>query len=196
MTKLTMQPFNIYSLCKHQLAIIQYFKQQPSWPLDALAKKLGFSKETLLMYCKKLQKQGAHLSIEKTLRCHVDWLNGHNIRQHLPKNLRMPPCYLFNTLPSSNDTLLTLAKIQKETLALCLTEHQSQGRGRQKHHWASPLGCNLYFSLLHPYDKPHTDTELSEKIAHWVVNAIHAYGIQKNFTVKPPNDIEESWPQL
>ncbi len=170
--------------------LIRHLKNTEKGSTPQLLKTLGQTYKTLLETSNTLRDLGLALSVTKsTYVCNNSWLSIGHITEHLPSNTPMPPCYLFNTTPSSNDTMISLAKTQKQRIALCLTEHQSAGRGQFNNTWISPMGCNLYFTLLHPDNSPHQNETLSEQLAHWTSEAIQHYGIHENFTIKPPNDI-------
>ncbi len=172
-----------------QLALIHCLKKQASWTKKALSQKAKLSEEQTQAVIKQLIALGARISLGSTINCQTDWLNVQTIHQHLPDGQHMPHCYLFNTVPSSNSTLMHLAQTYREKAALCLSEHQSHGRGQHNNRWVSPLGSNLYFSLLHPFRQQDALTPMSEQVAHWVSQAIKDYGIDAELTIKAPNDI-------
>ena len=51
-------------------------------------------------------------------------------------------------IDSTNTQLLRNAAAGAPALSICLAEMQSAGRGRRGRAWISPLGANVYFSLL------------------------------------------------
>lgn len=108
-----------------------------------------------------------------------------------PKNR----CYLtkleiFDTIGSTNSYLLEKAK--KETLSgwVCLTDQQTQGRGRRGKTWVSPPGVNIYCSLFWRFKRlQHDISGLSIAVAVMVTSALRKYGITKGIQLKWPNDI-------
>lgn len=55
---------------------------------------------------------------------------------------------LFDSLPSTNESLLAAAREGEKEGALFVTAHQSAGRGRKDRTFFSPADCGVYFSLL------------------------------------------------
>ncbi len=72
---------------------------------------------------------------------------------------------------------------------LIMAEHQYQGRGRRGRPWVSPLGHNLYLSLVWPFGEGAAALEgLSLVCALAVVNAVERLGVV-GAGVKWPNDV-------
>jgi BirA family biotin operon repressor/biotin-[acetyl-CoA-carboxylase] ligase len=72
---------------------------------------------------------------------------------------------------------------------LVLAEHQSQGRGRRGRTWVSPLGKNLYFSLMWSFQNGVSALEgLSLLTALVVVRALQKAGFA-GLGLKWPNDV-------
>ncbi len=90
---------------------------------------------------------------------------------------------------STNKYLLDLARDDQEGGTICLAERQIQGRGRRGRQWISPLGGNIYLSVLWklPFG-PAQLSGLSLAIATSVVDTLHNIGL-KDVGVKWPNDI-------
>jgi BirA family biotin operon repressor/biotin-[acetyl-CoA-carboxylase] ligase len=55
-------------------------------------------------------------------------------------------------IDSTNTELLRAAAAGAPDLSVCLAEMQSAGRGRRGRSWISPLGANVYFSLLKRFE--------------------------------------------
>jgi BirA family biotin operon repressor/biotin-[acetyl-CoA-carboxylase] ligase len=73
--------------------------------------------------------------------------------------------------------------------AVYLAEHQSEGRGRRGREWQSPLGSNIYMSMLVTFQSGIAALEgLSLAIAVMVVRALQKSGYS-GFSLKWPNDI-------
>jgi len=51
------------------------------------------------------------------------------------------------TVDSTTDHLARSWKSDHKTGRICVSEHQTKGRGRKGRKWVSPFGANLYFSL-------------------------------------------------
>lgn len=56
-------------------------------------------------------------------------------------------------IDSTNSELLRAAGRGAPDLSVCLAERQSAGRGRRGRAWISPLGANVYFSLLKRFER-------------------------------------------
>jgi BirA family transcriptional regulator, biotin operon repressor / biotin---[acetyl-CoA-carboxylase] ligase len=73
---------------------------------------------------------------------------------------------------------------------LVMAEHQSQGRGRRGRTWVSPLGKNLYFSLMWSFQNGISALEgLSLLTALIVVRALKRVGCTGSLGLKWPNDV-------
>ncbi|MGH8040962.1 MAG: biotin--[acetyl-CoA-carboxylase] ligase [Rudaea sp.] len=55
-------------------------------------------------------------------------------------------------LDSTNSELLRVAAAGAQDLSVCLAETQTDGRGRRGREWVSPLGANVYLSVLKRLD--------------------------------------------
>lgn len=53
----------------------------------------------------------------------------------------------FDELPSTNTHLKTIPREELEQGMLCLTDHQTRGRGQYERQWESEKGLNLTFSM-------------------------------------------------
>ncbi|MDE2083369.1 MAG: biotin--[acetyl-CoA-carboxylase] ligase [Xanthomonadaceae bacterium] len=56
-------------------------------------------------------------------------------------------------IDSTNSELLRAAADGAADLSICLAEMQSAGRGRRGRTWLSPLGANVYFSVLKRFER-------------------------------------------
>lgn len=96
---------------------------------------------------------------------------------------------LLFSLESTNTYLMNKARAGAASGSICLAEHQSAGRGRRGSSWVSPLGRNIYLSLLWRFDEgPARLSGLSLIIAMAVVDALKSLDII-GLAVKWPNDI-------
>ena len=72
---------------------------------------------------------------------------------------------------------------------LCLSEHQSSGKGRRGRRWVSPFGHNVYLSLVWEFDGGTSQLEgLSLAVGVIIAEVLCASGLQ-DITLKWPNDI-------
>ncbi len=74
------------------------------------------------------------------------------IKQQLPPAYAALPIQLFEHLHSTNDYLQQTID-PAESVTICLTELQTQGKGRMNRLWHSPFGKNVYLSLSHRFAK-------------------------------------------
>lgn len=96
---------------------------------------------------------------------------------------------VFDEINSTNEYLLThYAELPNGSL--CLAESQTAGRGRRGRQWYSPLGQNLYFSMLWKYPPQHTEqlSSLSLVVAIVIAETFEQLGVS-GVQIKWPNDI-------
>lgn len=92
------------------------------------------------------------------------------------------------TVGSTNAEAMRLAQGGVDRY-LILAEHQTRGRGRRGRVWVSPLGANIYFSMVASFQMGIAALEgLSLAVALHVVRALEAEGVT-GLGVKWPNDI-------
>lgn len=73
---------------------------------------------------------------------------------------------------------------------LIMAEHQSGGRGRRGRAWVSPLGHNIYLSMVWPFERGVTALEgLSLVCGLAVAEAARRYSRRDDITLKWPNDV-------
>ena len=58
---------------------------------------------------------------------------------------------IYDSVGSTNDKLWQRLERNLDTPAVCLSEHQTAGRGRRGDQWQSPAAGNLYLSLFWPF---------------------------------------------
>ena len=96
---------------------------------------------------------------------------------------------LYHEIESTNAHLLALVKQGETAVQACIAESQRTGRGRRGRRWVSPLGGNLYLSLLWRFDAgAATLGGLSLAIAVAVMRTLRELGL-KSAGLKWPNDI-------
>lgn len=179
----------IYShpLINHDhVKLIHILKEKQTYSKKKIIKVTKMSLDSVLTLCNQLNKLGANIETGSNIVCKTNWLDIRLLKEAMREPGALPDCHLLTTVDSTNNYLLTLAKTGGMIPAICLAEHQSHGRGQQQNHWCSPLACNLYVSVAIPLPD---DPQLSITVADITTQAIKAYGIQADLTVKPPNDI-------
>lgn len=96
---------------------------------------------------------------------------------------------VFHEIDSTNAYLLALAKQGDVSNRVCIAESQQAGRGRRGRQWISPLGGNLYLSLLWHFQAGATALGgLSLAMAVAVMRALRDVGLN-SAQLKWPNDI-------
>ncbi len=95
--------------------------------------------------------------------------------------------HFFEAVDSTNSFLLRNAR--KQGMSVCLTEEQSQGRGRRGRMWCSTPGYSLTFSFAERTSKPVSELAWLPLIAGVAVSkALIELGFE-NIGIKWPNDI-------
>jgi len=96
---------------------------------------------------------------------------------------------VFHEIDSTNAFLLEAAKQPNVSGHVCIAESQRAGRGRRGRQWVSPLGGNLYLSLLRRFPAGAASLGgLSLAMAVAVMRALHKVGLN-SARLKWPNDI-------
>jgi len=122
----------------------------------------------------------------------LELLNKENFGAYIqPEN----QCYLneiviLESVNSTNTFLIEENKNKDNKIKVCFAESQSAGRGRLGRRWISPLGCNIYLSLLWSFKCGLEQLSgLSIAVAMAVLEALTAYGISDVVKLKWPNDV-------
>ncbi len=96
--------------------------------------------------------------------------------------------HIFDELDSTNTHLMRLAAEGVSAGAVCLAETQTAGKGRIGRSWLSPLGANVYLSVLWRYDDHSLIAGLSLAVGVAVIRALERSGIV-GVGLKWPNDL-------
>ena len=97
--------------------------------------------------------------------------------------------HVFESIDSTNDWSLEALKHGREPPFVCITDHQSKGRGRRGRHWLSPASANIYISLAWHFELPVGELcalSLAQGVA--VINTLRQAGINDAW-LKWPNDV-------
>lgn len=90
---------------------------------------------------------------------------------------------------STNARLLELAHSASASGVACFAERQSEGRGRRGRQWISPIGANIYSSLLWRFQGGASQLGgLSLALAVAVIRCLEESGVQ-DLQLKWPNDV-------
>lgn len=96
---------------------------------------------------------------------------------------------MHHEIDSTNAYLMNVAKQSDASGHVCIAECQRAGRGRRGRQWVSPLGGNLYLSLLWRFHAGATSLGgLSLAMAVAVIRALHDTGLD-SAQLKWPNDV-------
>jgi len=160
-----------------------------------LAQRLGVTRAAVWKQIEALRALGAPIDAQAGAGYRLQWpfdaLDGTRIRAQLDAALRrrVPRLDVHWQIDSTNTTLLRAASEGAPDLSVCLAETQSAGRGRRGRQWQSPLGGNVYFSLLKRFSHGMAALSgLSLVAGIAVVEALHDCGAE-GVGLKWPNDV-------
>lgn len=149
------------------------------WKIVNNAKKSGFRIEGIT-------NQGYRLMDD------ISFLSAAKIKQALPaqKQQLLKVIDVFEEIDSTNTYLLQRIYEFSKIPRVCLTEMQTQGRGRFDRVWHSPYAQNIYLSILWKFGVERADFQgLSLVIAIAVADVLSALSLAKLVQLKWPNDI-------
>jgi BirA family biotin operon repressor/biotin-[acetyl-CoA-carboxylase] ligase len=121
---------------------------------EALARELGIGRAAVWKRIEALRRMGLAVVAEGgrgyRLAVAVDWLDADRIRAAIAPaaRARLGTLAVHDAVDSTMAEVARLAGDGAPSGSVCLAEHQRAGRGRRGRAWASPLGANLYLSLL------------------------------------------------
>lgn len=121
---------------------------------ETLATDLGISRAAVWKRVEALRALGLDVVAEGgrgyRLAAAVEWLDIDQIRRHLA--VQAPglatPLLVAGEVESTMVEIARVAASGAPSGSACLAEHQRAGRGRRGRVWVSPLGANLYLSML------------------------------------------------
>jgi BirA family biotin operon repressor/biotin-[acetyl-CoA-carboxylase] ligase len=167
-----------------------------------LAERLGVTRAAVWKQIEALRALGAPIEAQAGAGYRLAWpfepLDAARIRAALEPILRrrLRALDVHWQLDSTNSALLRGAAAAQagrgaaeNDLAVCLAETQSAGRGRRGRQWQSPLGGNVYFSLLRRFSQGMgalAGLSLVAGIA--LVEALEDLGVS-GLGLKWPNDV-------
>lgn len=156
----------------------------------SIGAKLNMTRSAVWKIIKKLEEYGVDIDSVKgkgyALREPLILLDAAKIKKKItPKQIGIT---IFESIPSTQDYLKSLK--HKENIQICLTEKQTEGKGRLGREWYSPFGKNIYCSCFFPFQKDISELSgLSLVTSLAMVKTLKKMGIHKNIFVKWPNDI-------
>lgn len=161
-----------------------------------LASQLGVTRSGIWKAVGALRQQGLEVHAVSgrgyCLAFPFERLNRQTIHEELDGNVRdwLSHLDVLWAVDSTNNYLMRFARESDSALPrACVAESQSSGRGRHGRHWVSPLGRNLYLSLLiESHRAPAMLSALPLAVGLSVVQLIEQYGVH-GIGIKWPNDI-------
>lgn len=157
---------------------------------------LGISRSAIWKHTKSFADLGLHLESVTgkgyRLQQPLDFLDYHTLtKQLIPATANtLKSIDLFDTLDSTNDYLLSRVYETSKMPRVCLSEHQSAGKGRRGRRWFAPYAQNIYCSTLWPFMHGDTDLHgLSLAIGVAVCQTLEQLGVTKGLGIKWPNDV-------
>ncbi|HEX4480038.1 MAG TPA: biotin--[acetyl-CoA-carboxylase] ligase [Rudaea sp.] len=122
-----------------------------------LARRLGVTRAAVWKQIESLRDLGAPITAAAGSGYRLKWpfeaLDEETIRRELNPSLRRRVHIDAHwQIDSTNTALLRAAADGAADVSVVVAETQSDGRGRRGRSWQSPLGGNVYFSLLKRFD--------------------------------------------
>ncbi len=160
-----------------------------------LAKRLGVTRAAIWKQIETLRALGAPIEASAGEGYRLTWpiepLDEAAIRQHIDADV-LPNLDVLNVvwqIDSTNTSLLAAAAKGAADKSVLVAEVQTDGRGRRGRQWQSPLGGNVYFSLLRRFDGGMGSLAgLSIVAGIACVRALRECGV-RDIGLKWPNDI-------
>jgi BirA family transcriptional regulator, biotin operon repressor / biotin---[acetyl-CoA-carboxylase] ligase len=159
-----------------------------------LARELGVSRAAVWKHIQKLRALGLPVAARagEGYRCAapVEWLDAERLRAALSDEA----CALVRALDVHFELDSTSSELSRRVAegapsgVVCFAETQSGGRGRRGRAWHSPLGANLYFSVLWRFDAGIAALSgLSLAVGIALARALR--GLGADVALKWPNDV-------
>ena len=95
-------------------------------------------------------------------------------------------CFVFDSIPSTNDYLLALAFSNKPKI--CIANQQTQGKGQYHRNWVSQKDHSILLSIRRVFSSNIDLSGLSLMVGLALVETLKAYGAE-GLKLKWPNDV-------
>ncbi len=161
--------------------------------VDYLSERLGLKEHSLVRKLDQLADLGLVLAFAPgqgyRLAQPIEWLDRAKVIELMPDWAKpdLSSLDIHDFLPSTNAQVMA-NHADLSSGSVCVSEWQSQGRGRLGKAWCSPFAANLYLSLLWRYPDVRAAAGLSLAVGVAVVEALADLGF-KGLNLKWPNDI-------
>ena len=161
---------------------------------EELGESLGVSRAAVWKKIKSLEELGLSLNSVRgkgyRLGSGIELLNQEQIKAGLDRELLdsviLHTCF---STGSTNDLVKEISSGQPGSMAFCLAEHQTLGRGRRGRTWVSPFGSTISMSMNWRIAGGTASLEgLSLAVGLAVLKALEANGA-RGLELKWPNDI-------
>lgn len=163
---------------------------------EALGARLGVTRAAIWKQLRRLETMGLTVHAVRgrgyRLAYPIEFLQSELIQASLPASIReqLARIEIVSEVDSTNTYLKTRAAQGADSGNVCLAEWQRGGRGRLGRHWVSPLGCNLYLSLLWRFlAGPSTLAGLSLVMGVALARALRP-SVDAGLGLKWPNDLQ------
>lgn len=160
-----------------------------------LAVRLGVTRAAVWKQIHALRALGAPIDAVAGRGYRLAWrfeaLDADAIRAQLESEARkrLQNIAVHWRVDSTNTDMLRAAAMGAPDLSVCVAETQSAGRGRRGRAWVSPLGANVYFSLLKRFERGMgTLSGLSLAVGVALAQALEDCGAA-GIGLKWPNDV-------
>ncbi len=159
-----------------------------------LARRLGVTRAAVWKQIETLRELGAPIGAAAGSGYRLHWpfeaLDEEIIRRELEPALRRRVHIDKHwQIDSTNTALLRAAAAGAPDFSVTIAETQSEGRGRRGRTWQSPLGGNVYFSLLKRFDAAMgTLAGLSIVAGIALARTLRGFGVH-DIGLKWPNDV-------
>lgn len=178
----------IHELSSTTIALLNILNDGQRHAGTEIAKTLGVSRMAIWKVIQRLKGYNIGIKSEHLgyrLESPLLPLERSKIQQYIHKDVTID---IFESLPSTNDYLKTLASATSPHI--CLAEHQTKGRGRLGRSWSSPFGRNIYCSMSYVFQKDISEMAgLSLVVGILTAKALETLDHRLKPRLKWPNDI-------
>jgi len=163
----------------------------------ALAKQLNITRAAVWKHIEALRADGVAIESDTgsgyLIPGGLQLLDCSTIQSELTDEVaQVVELHLLEKIASTNDWLLDQLQSGIRSGTVCITEHQTSGRGTRGRQWLSPYGSNLYISLYwHFQCGPVELGGLSLAMAAVIARALANAGAE-DIKIKWPNDLYTS----